>query len=67
MLFSKPLLSVAALLLVGVSASDDIVFTATRVVNTVTDVAPYIVQATSTVTWTQSPSTSIASATGPAR
>ncbi|KAJ7734090.1 hypothetical protein B0H16DRAFT_1578236 [Mycena metata] len=40
------------------------VFTATRVVQTITDVAPYIVTATTTVTWTQSPSTSFAHATG---
>ncbi|KAJ7455651.1 hypothetical protein B0H11DRAFT_2066901 [Mycena galericulata] len=40
------------------------VFTATRVFNTLTDVAPYIITATSTVTWTQSPSTVIAFPTG---
>ncbi|KAJ7021218.1 hypothetical protein C8F04DRAFT_1274049 [Mycena alexandri] len=40
------------------------VFTATRVFQTLTDVAPYIVTATTTVTWTQSPSTSFAHPTG---
>ncbi|KAJ7744784.1 hypothetical protein DFH07DRAFT_834283 [Mycena maculata] len=42
------------------------VFTATRVFQTLTDVAPYIVTATTTVTWTQSPSTSVANPTGSA-
>ncbi|KAJ6573231.1 hypothetical protein B0H10DRAFT_2237203 [Mycena sp. CBHHK59/15] len=41
------------------------VFTATRVFKTVTDEAPFIVTATSTVTWTMSPSTVIPSPTGP--
>ncbi|KAJ7026622.1 hypothetical protein C8F04DRAFT_1267844 [Mycena alexandri] len=41
------------------------VFTATRVYETITDVPPYIVTATTTVIWTQSPSTSIAHPTGP--
>ncbi|KAJ7281025.1 hypothetical protein C8J57DRAFT_1711921 [Mycena rebaudengoi] len=41
------------------------VFTATREVNTITDVAPFIVKATTTVVWTQSPSTVIAEPTGP--
>ncbi|KAJ7101991.1 hypothetical protein C8R44DRAFT_887773 [Mycena epipterygia] len=41
------------------------VFTATRVYQTITDVAPYIITATTTMTWTQSPSTTIAHPTGP--
>ncbi|KAJ7711885.1 hypothetical protein B0H16DRAFT_1627222 [Mycena metata] len=41
------------------------VFTATRVYETITDVPPYIITATTTMTWTQSPSTSIAHPTGP--
>ncbi|KAJ6585757.1 hypothetical protein B0H19DRAFT_1250534 [Mycena capillaripes] len=41
------------------------VFTATRVYQTLTDVAPYIVTATTTVTWTQSPSTTMVHPTGP--
>ncbi|KAJ7186415.1 hypothetical protein C8R46DRAFT_1206425 [Mycena filopes] len=40
------------------------VFIATRVFQTVTDVAPYIVTATTTLTWTQSPSTTVAHPTG---
>ncbi|KAJ7734065.1 hypothetical protein B0H16DRAFT_1731900 [Mycena metata] len=39
-------------------------FTATRVFETITDIEPYIVTATTTVTWTQSPSTSVANPTG---
>ncbi|KAJ6592398.1 hypothetical protein B0H19DRAFT_1245274 [Mycena capillaripes] len=41
------------------------VFTATRVYQTITDVPPYIVTATTTMTWTQSPSTTFAHPTGP--
>ncbi|KAJ7111330.1 hypothetical protein C8R44DRAFT_883144 [Mycena epipterygia] len=41
------------------------VFTVTRVYKTITDVAPYIVDATTTMTFTQSPSTTIAHPTGP--
>ncbi|KAJ6474981.1 hypothetical protein C8R45DRAFT_1160238 [Mycena sanguinolenta] len=41
------------------------VLTATRVFQSVTDVAPYIVTATTTVTWTVSPSTTFAHPTGP--
>ncbi|KAJ6540827.1 hypothetical protein DFH09DRAFT_1323067 [Mycena vulgaris] len=41
------------------------VFTATRVYQTITDVAPYIITATTTMTWTQSPSTTVAHPTGP--
>ncbi|KAJ7108219.1 hypothetical protein C8R44DRAFT_884986 [Mycena epipterygia] len=40
------------------------VFTVTRVYKTITDVAPYIVTATTTMTWTQSPSTTVANPTG---
>ncbi|KAJ7503746.1 hypothetical protein B0H11DRAFT_2273855 [Mycena galericulata] len=39
-------------------------FTVTRVFHTLTDVAPYIVQATTVFTFTPSPSTSIAFPTG---
>ncbi|KAJ7477354.1 hypothetical protein FB451DRAFT_189402 [Mycena latifolia] len=39
------------------------VFTATRMYLTTTDVAPYIITATTTMTWTQSPSTTVAFAT----
>ncbi|KAJ7131901.1 hypothetical protein C8R43DRAFT_1239692 [Mycena crocata] len=41
------------------------VFTATRVYQTLTNVPPYIVTATTTMTWTMSPSTTIAHPTGP--
>ncbi|KAJ7486845.1 hypothetical protein FB451DRAFT_1534953 [Mycena latifolia] len=41
------------------------VFTATRVYQTITDVPPYIITATTTMTWTQSPSTTFAHPTGP--
>ncbi|KAJ6571031.1 hypothetical protein DFH09DRAFT_1313041 [Mycena vulgaris] len=41
-----------------------LVFTATREFKSLTDVAPYIVTATTTLTWTQSPSTIIAEPTG---
>ncbi|KAJ7636198.1 hypothetical protein FB45DRAFT_864273 [Roridomyces roridus] len=55
MLF-KSILSVAALLFVGAAAQKQAprppVFTATRVFKTVTDVAPFIVDATTTITWT---------------
>ncbi|KAF8193989.1 hypothetical protein K438DRAFT_1969281 [Mycena galopus ATCC 62051] len=40
------------------------VFTAIREYKTLTDIAPYIVTATTTLTWTQSPTTSIAAPTG---
>ncbi|KAJ7469669.1 hypothetical protein FB451DRAFT_1400496 [Mycena latifolia] len=65
MLF-KAVLSVLALASATVAAPDDTaeVFVATRVYKTVTDVAPYIVTATSTFTWTQSPSTTVAQPTG---
>ncbi|KAJ7102057.1 hypothetical protein C8R44DRAFT_887823 [Mycena epipterygia] len=42
-----------------------LVFTATRVYETITDIAPYIITATTTMTLTQSPSTTIANPTGP--
>ncbi|KAJ7909620.1 hypothetical protein B0H13DRAFT_2330208 [Mycena leptocephala] len=41
------------------------VFTATRVYQTITDKPPYIITATTTMTWTQSPSTTIVFPTGP--
>ncbi|KAJ7779418.1 hypothetical protein DFH07DRAFT_1055984 [Mycena maculata] len=63
-MLSKSLLSVVALFLAGVSAGVAPVFTATREFNTLTDIAPYFVTATSTVTWTQSPSTSVVDPTG---
>ncbi|KAJ7912290.1 hypothetical protein B0H13DRAFT_2327459 [Mycena leptocephala] len=59
------ILSIIALLFVGAAAQNQPVYTATRVFNTVTDVAPFIVKATSTVTWTASPSTTFAEPTGP--
>ncbi|KAJ7727539.1 hypothetical protein DFH07DRAFT_851732 [Mycena maculata] len=40
------------------------VFTATRVYQTLTDVFPYFIPATTTITWTQSPSTTIVNPTG---
>ncbi|KAJ7664848.1 hypothetical protein B0H17DRAFT_1336616 [Mycena rosella] len=64
MLFQS-VLSAAALLFVGVAAQHPPVFTATRVFNTLTDVAPFIVKGTTTVTWTQSPSTVLVQPTGP--
>ncbi|KAJ7450587.1 hypothetical protein FB451DRAFT_1410280 [Mycena latifolia] len=66
MLF-KSVLSAAALFFAGVTAQDGHkpVFTATRVYNTVTDIAPFIVKATTTITWTASPSTTVAEPTGP--
>ncbi|KAJ7838017.1 hypothetical protein B0H14DRAFT_2790295 [Mycena olivaceomarginata] len=65
------LLSAVALLAVGANAAAAAgppappVFTATRVYNTLTDVAPFIVKATTTVVWTASPSTTFAQPTGP--
>ncbi|KAJ7683789.1 hypothetical protein B0H17DRAFT_1204923 [Mycena rosella] len=41
------------------------VFTATRVYKTITDVPPYIIDATTTITFTASPSTTFAFPTGP--
>ncbi|KAJ7601796.1 hypothetical protein DFH06DRAFT_1466459 [Mycena polygramma] len=41
------------------------VFTATRAVQTITDVAPFIITKTTVTTWTQSPSTKLAHPTGP--
>ncbi|KAJ7107915.1 hypothetical protein C8R44DRAFT_885305 [Mycena epipterygia] len=41
------------------------VFTATRVYKTTTDVPPYIITRTTTMTWTQSSSTTVAFPTGP--
>ncbi|KAJ6465610.1 hypothetical protein C8R47DRAFT_1326422 [Mycena vitilis] len=40
------------------------VFTATRAVQTITDVAPFIITKTMVTTWTQSPSTKLAHPTG---
>ncbi|KAJ7166987.1 hypothetical protein C8R46DRAFT_1351183 [Mycena filopes] len=48
----------------AVPAAGAPVFTATRVFQTITNVAPFIVTATTTVTWTQSPSTTFAHPTG---
>ncbi|KAJ7604706.1 hypothetical protein DFH06DRAFT_1474649 [Mycena polygramma] len=65
MLFTY-VLSTAAFLFVGVTAAaDHPVFTATRVYNTLTDVAPFIIQKTTTFTFTASPSTTVAQPTGP--
>ncbi|KAJ7436825.1 hypothetical protein FB451DRAFT_1570888 [Mycena latifolia] len=70
MLF-KSVLSAAALFFAGVAAQGlaevehKPVFTATRVYNTATDIAPFIVKATTTFTWTASPSTIVAKPTGP--
>ncbi|KAJ7064304.1 hypothetical protein C8F01DRAFT_1130925 [Mycena amicta] len=55
-------LSVAAC--VKAAPADPPVFTATRVYQTITDVPPYIITQTTTFTWTQSPSTTIANPTG---
>ncbi|KAJ7779465.1 hypothetical protein DFH07DRAFT_1056003 [Mycena maculata] len=41
------------------------VFTATREYKTITDVPPYIVTRTTTITWTQESSTTFAFPTGP--
>ncbi|KAJ7513257.1 hypothetical protein B0H11DRAFT_2213776 [Mycena galericulata] len=41
------------------------VFTATREYKTTTDVPPYIITRTTTMTWTQSSSTTVAFPTGP--
>ncbi|KAJ6623647.1 hypothetical protein B0H10DRAFT_2213333 [Mycena sp. CBHHK59/15] len=62
-MLSKFVIFVSALVFVNAAAPP--VFTATRVFNTLTDVAPYIVKATTTITWTQSPSTTVAQPTGP--
>lgn len=60
------ILSVAALFVAAVAAQEDpAVFTATRVVNTVTDVAPFFMKTTTTLTWTASPSTVVVQPTGP--
>ncbi|KAK7036291.1 hypothetical protein R3P38DRAFT_619939 [Favolaschia claudopus] len=40
-------------------------FTATRVYKTITDEFPYIIEATTTVTWTAGPTTTITHPTGP--
>ncbi|KAJ7351280.1 hypothetical protein DFH08DRAFT_1078377 [Mycena albidolilacea] len=66
MLF-KVFLSIFALAstVVAVPKEHAPVFTATRVYKTLTDVAPFIVTGTTTVTWTQSPSTVVATPTGP--
>ncbi|KAJ7216867.1 hypothetical protein B0H12DRAFT_1153929 [Mycena haematopus] len=70
MLF-KVVVSVLAFASAGVAASKPDrsqelpVFTATRAYKTITDVAPYIVTATTTVIWTASPSTVISEPTGP--
>ncbi|KAJ6453701.1 hypothetical protein C8R45DRAFT_1112264 [Mycena sanguinolenta] len=55
----------ALALVSAVAAAPPPVFTATRVYQTVTDVAPYIVTATTTVVWTASPTTTFAHPTGP--
>ncbi|KAJ7077671.1 hypothetical protein B0H15DRAFT_954963 [Mycena belliarum] len=41
------------------------IFTATRVYQTITDVEPYIITATTIMTWTAGPSTTVAFPTGP--
>ncbi|KAK7014017.1 hypothetical protein R3P38DRAFT_3277700 [Favolaschia claudopus] len=41
------------------------VFTATRVYKTLTDVPPFIIEATTTFTWTAGPETTVAHPTGP--
>ncbi|KAJ7724387.1 hypothetical protein B0H16DRAFT_1596561 [Mycena metata] len=46
------------------SAKAPPVFTVTREYKTLTDVAPYIITATTTMTWTQSPTSTFAHATG---
>ncbi|KAJ7073194.1 hypothetical protein C8F01DRAFT_270120 [Mycena amicta] len=70
MLFNlKSLLFVASMSSVLVCSAADAakgpVFTATQVYNTIVDHAPFMVQATRTITWTASPSTTIAQPTGP--
>ncbi|KAJ7728491.1 hypothetical protein B0H16DRAFT_1734642 [Mycena metata] len=57
-------LALASAVAAGPAPPPPPVFTATRVYKTITDVAPYIVTATTTVTWTQSPSTSFTHPTG---
>ncbi|KAJ7734096.1 hypothetical protein B0H16DRAFT_1578251 [Mycena metata] len=64
MLFKAVAAVLAVVSTVAAAAAHPPVFTATRVIQTITDAAPYIVTATTTVTWTQSPSTSFAHATG---
>ncbi|KAJ7936276.1 hypothetical protein B0H13DRAFT_2649408 [Mycena leptocephala] len=66
MLF-KVLLSMFSLASAVVTVPEEAapVFTATRVYKTLTDVAPFIGTGTTTVTWTQSPSTVVARPTGP--
>ncbi|KAJ7842341.1 hypothetical protein B0H14DRAFT_3868898 [Mycena olivaceomarginata] len=65
MLF-KMFLSIFALASAVVAVpKEPAVFTATRVYKTLTDVAPFIVTGTTTVTWIQSPSTVVATPTGP--
>ncbi|KAF8187868.1 hypothetical protein K438DRAFT_1834308 [Mycena galopus ATCC 62051] len=70
----KPILLLGAVVAVGALSIpihnaqmpfDMPVFTATRVYKTVTDTPPYIVTRTTTMTWTQSPTTSIPFPTGP--
>ncbi|KAJ7080199.1 hypothetical protein B0H15DRAFT_953688 [Mycena belliarum] len=61
MLFNALLLLSA---LVFAAAAPPAPVTATRVFHSVTDVAPYIVEATTFITFTPSPSTSVAFPTG---
>ncbi|KAJ6626138.1 hypothetical protein B0H10DRAFT_1999180 [Mycena sp. CBHHK59/15] len=63
--FLAALVSVHAAAIIRQDSPSPPVFTATRVYQTLTDVPPYIVTATTTMTWTQSPSTTIANPTGP--
>ncbi|KAK7044355.1 hypothetical protein R3P38DRAFT_3176617 [Favolaschia claudopus] len=69
-MFSKLLFVIFAAALAAEAApvtnpADPPVFTATRVYQTITDVPPYIVDATTVITWTQSPTTSIVDPDGP--
>ncbi|KAJ7254563.1 hypothetical protein C8J57DRAFT_1722112 [Mycena rebaudengoi] len=63
MLF-KPALIAFAFLVASTSAEKQ-VFTATRVYKTITNVAPFFTEVTTTVTWMQGESTVITGPTGP--
>ncbi|KAJ7242474.1 hypothetical protein C8J57DRAFT_1504042 [Mycena rebaudengoi] len=65
-MFFKALLCLSAIVLaVAVPQEAPPVFTAIRVEKFITDIAPFIVDRTTTITFTPSPSTQIAEPTGP--
>ncbi|KAK6964741.1 hypothetical protein R3P38DRAFT_3247059 [Favolaschia claudopus] len=59
------LLAVAAFVQAAFIPEPREVYTATRVYKTLTDVPPFIIEATTTFTWTAGPETTVAHPTGP--